>query len=111
MIESGNNDRARGRAGEVSRVQIHPAVWRAYTRSREYHNPAVAAAVAGRHWGWLANYFRARAGRALTDFDMYVLWNTRWGYYERRGFKPSRVHPVIAERARRFANLTREQGR
>ena len=28
MIESGNNDRGIGRAGEVSRFQIHPAVWR-----------------------------------------------------------------------------------
>ncbi|HXG49204.1 MAG TPA: hypothetical protein VNO52_16390, partial [Methylomirabilota bacterium] len=33
LIESGNNDRAIGRAGEVSRYQILPTVWRRYSHS------------------------------------------------------------------------------
>lgn len=105
MIESGNNDRARGVAGEVSRFQIHPSVWKAYTRSKAYQDPQVAAQVAERHWHFLARYFYSRTDRVPTDFDMYVLWNTRWGYYRRRGFDPDRVDPRIAARAVRFANL------
>lgn len=105
MIESGNNDRARGVAGEVSRFQIHPSVWQAYTRSKAYHDPQVAAQVAERHWRFLARYFHSRTDRVPTDFDMYVLWNTRWGYYRRRGFDPDRVDPRIAARAARFVNL------
>ncbi len=105
MIESGNNDRARGEAGEISRVQIHPSVWRAYSRSRDYHDPSVSAEVARRHWDFLVRYFVLRTGRVPTDLDLYVLWNTKWGYYERRAFRPLRVHPVVADRAQRFANL------
>src|SRR5881394_336850 len=49
MIESGNDDRGIGRAGEVSRYQIHPAVWRNYSESREYQNPGVSLQVARQH--------------------------------------------------------------
>ncbi len=36
---------------------------------------------------------------------MYVLWNTRYGYYASKGFKPARLNPVVRDRAQRFANL------
>src|SRR2546426_8121216 len=36
MIESGNNDRAVGRAGEISRYQIKKNVWRKYSSSSRY---------------------------------------------------------------------------
>ncbi|HKS37900.1 MAG TPA: hypothetical protein VJW76_11960 [Verrucomicrobiae bacterium] len=105
MIESGNDDRGVGPAGEVSRYQIHPAVWRAYSPSRDYHDPEVSLSVARQHWNYLTNYFRRKAGREPTDFDMYVLWNTRFGYYAGRGFDPGRLHSVVRDRARRFVNL------
>src|SRR6266516_276163 len=54
MIESGNDDRGVGRAGEVSRYQIHPTVWRSYSGSREYQNPGVSLQVARQHWNYLA---------------------------------------------------------
>ena len=105
MIESGNDDRGVGRAGEVSRYQIHPSVWRNYSESRDYQNPELALQVARQHWNHLTNYFRARAGREPTPFDMYVLWNTRFGHYARKGFDQTRLSPVIRERAQRFVNL------
>ena len=98
MIESGNDDRGVGRAGEVSRYQIHPSVWKNYSASRDYRNPESALQVARQHWNYLTNYFRERAGREPTPFDMYVLWNTRFGHYARKGFDRARLSPVIRER-------------
>jgi hypothetical protein len=105
MIESGNDDRGIGRAGEVSRYQIHPSVWKVYSNSTDYWNPAISAQVARRHWDYLTNYFREFAGREPTSFDIYVLWNTRFGHYARKGFDPKRLSSLIRDRARRFVNL------
>jgi hypothetical protein len=105
MLETGNNDRAIGGAGEVSRFQLMPSVWKCYSNSRHYHDVDVALEVARQHWTALCNYFRTRTNREPTDFDMYVLWNTRQGYYASRGFDPARVNPVIRDRAQRFVNL------
>jgi hypothetical protein len=105
MIESGNDDRGIGRAGEVSRYQIHPSVWKAYSTSSDYRNPEVSSQVARQHWIYLTNYFRESAGREPTPFDMYVLWNTRFGQYARNGFDPARLASVIRDRAGRFVNL------
>ena|ERR1041385_978159 len=105
MIESGNDDRGIGRAGEVSRYQILPNVWKSYSESREYQNSDVSLLVARRHWSYLTNYFRDNARREPTPFDMYVMWNTRFGYYARNGFDPDRVSPAVRERAQRFVNL------
>ena len=63
MIETGNNDREVGRAGEVSRYQILPVVWRNYSRSADYRNPQVSVQVAQRHWNCLANTCKDRTGR------------------------------------------------
>ncbi len=105
MIESGNDDRGVGPGGEVSRYQIHPSVWKAYSTSTEYRNPDVSAQVARQHWSQLTNYFRECAGREPTPFDMYVLWNTRFGHYARKGFNPARLSSIVRERAQRFVNL------
>ena len=105
MIESGNNDLAIGQAGEVSRFQIRPQVWRHYSHSRAYENADVAASVAQKHIGYLQTLFRERTGREATDLDLYILWNAGAGYYERHGFSVERVHREIRERAQRYVNL------
>jgi hypothetical protein len=105
MIETGNNDWEVGGAGEISRYQIHPAVWKAYCASRDYENPVVSVRVAKAHWTYLAEYFKEHAGRTPTDFDMYVMWNTTYGYYAHKGFDPHRLAPVVQDRAQRFVNL------
>jgi|ERR1051326_4692370 hypothetical protein len=105
MIETGNDDRGVGRGGEVSRYQIHPSVWRNYSDSRDYQNPDVSLQVARQHWSHLTNYFRDKAGREPTPFDMYVLWNTKFGYYARKGFDPARLSSIVRDRAQRFVNL------
>lgn len=105
MIETANNDSEIGGAGEVSRYQIMPSVWKHYSDSRSYQNPEVSLEVAQQHWSTLHATFKNQAHREPTDFDMYVLWNTRYGYYASKGFNPARLHPVIRDRAQRFVNL------
>jgi hypothetical protein len=105
MIESGNNDRAIGRAGEVSRYQIKPEIWHQYTESKDYHDPQVAASVAAQHLEQLETAFRAQAGREPTDFDRYVMWNGGLTYYAHLKFAARAVASVIRERANRYVNL------
>lgn len=105
MIETGNKDQLVGGAGEVSRYQIMPVVWHQFTGSSNYRDPAVSQAVARQLWATLYTQFKRNAHREPTDFDMYVLWNTRYDYYARRGFNPARLGPTIRDRAQRFVNL------
>lgn len=105
MIETGNADGEIGGAGEVSRYQIMPSVWQRYTASRNYRNPQVSLGVARQHWAALHDSFKLKAGREPTDFDMYVLWNTHYGYYSGRNFNPARLSPVVRDRAQRYVNL------
>jgi hypothetical protein len=105
MIETGNNDREIGGAGEVSRYQLSRAVWKSYTTSQDWAEPEVSLQVATQHWNYLANYFKQKTGREPDDFDMYVLWNTRFGYYAHKGFSRQEISPVVRDRAERFVNL------
>jgi hypothetical protein len=105
MIESANNDRAVGKFGEISRYQLRPQVWRCFTSSRAYSNPAFARNIAAQYFESLESRFRAEAGREPSDFDRYVLWNAGPNYYARLGFDARKVHRVIRERAERYVNL------
>src|SRR5688572_8503923 len=105
MIESADDDAAVGNVGEVSRFQIKPWIWKLYSQSEDYQNPVIASYVAERHLGTLEQAFRKQSGRQPTDFDLYVLWNAGPTYYKRIEFSKARVHPVIRERATRYANL------
>ena len=110
MIESGNNDAAVGRAGEVSRYQIRPHVWRQFSAPAERHataygDAAIAGAVAQRYLDWLAKYYKEGTGQSANDFDLYVMWNAGAAYYRRVGFAKERVHPTVRARANRFVNL------
>ena len=64
MIETADNDKTIGSAGEMSRYQIMPRTWKQYTQSEDYQNPAVSGWVAARHVQWLDTTFRAKTGRA-----------------------------------------------
>jgi hypothetical protein len=105
MIESADNDQAVGQAGEVSRFQIKPHIWRKYSPNPGYGNSALARVVARRLLSDLESDFRRRARREPTDFDRYVLWNAGPAYYARVGYSRARVSGVVGERAVRFANL------
>jgi hypothetical protein len=93
MIESGNNDRAVGSVGEVSRYQIRPEFW----PGGNPQNPRVALTVAQKTMQARLDRFVQRHNRQPTDFEFYVLWNA-----------PGQSHrpaTAVKERAQRFANL------
>ena len=111
MFESGATtlqrspaDSMRGGSGEVSRFQIMPAVWRRYTKSRDYENPEVAWTVTQRILAERTADFRAATGREPNGLELYLLWN-KPGHFEAVDYQTSRVKADYHQRAQRFANL------
>jgi hypothetical protein len=98
------SDAMRGGAGEISRYQILPSVWRQYTKSRDYTNPEVAWRVADRIVQDRTRWFQERTGRLPDPVELYLLWN-KPGHFHQAGFKVTRVRSVFRHRAQRFANL------
>jgi len=93
MLESGDNDYAVGRCGEISRFQIRAEYW----PGGNPHDASDALAVARQIMNTRVVQFEQTHGRQPTNFEFYILWNA-----------PAEVdHPVacVAERARRFVNL------
>ena len=93
QIESGDNDRAVGPSGEVSRFQIRPTLWTSGDPS-----DAQAALENAQHiMTTRLDAFKKQHNRDATDLEFYVLWNAP-GQVD----NPSRM---VRERAERFANL------
>ena len=99
MIETGNNDRMVGRAGEISRYQILKREWRSVTNSARYADPETAKAVTLKLLDRRVQQFQAVHNRPPTNFEFYALWNAPTQVLE------GRVSRVVAERCRRYANL------
>ena len=97
QIESGDNDRAVGPSGEVSRFQIRPTLW----TGGEPSDAAAALENAKQIMAERLAAFKKKRNRDATDFEFYVLWNAP-GQID----KPSKV---VSERAERFANLCSRQ--
>ncbi len=98
QLESGNRDGAVGRAGEISRYQIKPALWRRYASpTAHWTDRHQALRVARRIMAERTADFERSYGRSPTDFEFYVLWNA----------PAQSLHPAkaVAERARRFCDL------
>src|SRR5688500_4471123 len=72
MLETGNNDRMVGAAGEISRYQILKTEWRSVTNSVRWTDPAVAKAVTVQLIERRVNQFRAKHRRDPSDFEFYV---------------------------------------
>lgn len=99
MIETGNNDRMVGRAGEISRYQILKREWRSVTNSMRYQDPETARAVTLKLIDRRVQAFQTAYNRPPTNFEFYALWNAPAQVLE------GRVSRVVAERCRRYANL------
>jgi len=104
MIESGDNDRAIGPGGEVSRYQLKPAVWsRLAPADSNPADPRDALAVTQAIMRDRCAVFENRFHRPPTDFEFYVLWNAPAqliGMNTRAA-----VSQTVADRAHRFSNL------
>lgn len=93
MLETGDNDYAIGRCGEISRFQIRAQFW----PGGNPQNPRAALVVAQNIMQARVARFEQTHKRLPNDFEFYILWNA-----------PAEVdHPVpcVAERAQRFTNL------
>ena len=101
QIESGNNDYAVGAAGEISRYQVRPELWRQHAPpNADWEKPDHALAVAQRFMRMRRAGFEKSHHRPPNDFEFYVLWNA-----PAQIDKPSKV---VRERAERFCNLVAE---
>ncbi len=99
MLETGNDDRAVGSAGEISRFQVKKAEWRSVTNSANYCDSETARKVMIQLMDKRIHAFHDHFGRMPTDFEFYALWNA-----------PSQaltghISPKVAARCERFANL------
>jgi hypothetical protein len=98
QIESGDRDDAIGAAGEISRYQIRPEIWRRYASiGANWKNSEDSLQVAKAIMKERTDAFEQSFHRAPTDWEFYVLWNA-----------PARIsHPnrVVRDRAERFCNL------
>jgi hypothetical protein len=104
MIETGDNDRMVGRAGEISRYQILKREWRSVTNSTRYTDPVTAKAVTEQLLEKRIQKFRTTFHRSPTHFEFYALWNAPAQVLE------GRVSKTVAERCRRYANLCEWNG-
>jgi hypothetical protein len=102
QIESGDDDRAVGSAGEISRYQIKPGLWRRYAPANaDWTNPANALSVARQAMQERCAAFERAMHRPPTDTEFYILWNAP-AQIERPG-------KAVLYRAKRFCNLVNRQ--
>lgn len=92
-----------GKDGEISRYQILPSVWIAYSTTpiniRDAINPAKSSKVAEQIIFDRITKFQTIRGRAPTPLEVYILWNRPAEAYN------GRISPRTRVRARRFENI------
>ena len=107
-IESGGEDRAIGRAGEVSRYQIMPGLWRRTLRENGWHgsphDPKLARRVALKILESRIRHFAEVMHRWPGPEEIYALWNAP-GLLAVRGWRWQRLPAKIRARCIRFVNL------
>lgn len=108
QLETGNNDQAHGRAGEVSRFQILASEWRRTTALplSAAANPVTAWNVVRGIMDERVDRFESRWHRAPTVREWYVLYSRPAVFLGDGGRHLSRAEQ---ERAERFENLANRQ--
>ena len=105
MVESGDRDKARGRAGEISRFQIKPVLWRNFAAPEfDYHNPNHAWLVTEKILNERKALFLRLTKRYPNNFEMYALWNAP-GLLIMNNCDWTKLPEKIKERCQRFHNL------
>lgn len=103
MIESGDDDFAIGKAGEISRYQILKPIWQSVTNSANYTDSETAREVAAQIMDKRVHTFQELFGRVPSDFEFYALWNAPAEALQ------GRISGKVAERCHRFANLCQRE--
>src|SRR2546423_6257092 len=73
MLETGNNDRAVGSAGEISRFRVKKAEWRTVTNSANYSDYETARKAMLQLMAKRVHAFEDHFGRKPTDFELNAL--------------------------------------
>jgi hypothetical protein len=111
QIESNDNDKAKGRHGELSRYQLKRAVWKQHFPSEkdQRHIPSAARRCAKAHLCWLElRLCLAKQTKDPNPRDVYAAWNLGLEAFSRRDYNFDRLPDTIKQRAERFANLYSE---
>jgi len=110
-IESNDNDKAKGRHGEISRYQLKRSVWKQHFPSEKdrRHIPAEARRCAKAHLCWLElRLCLAQRVNNPQPRDVYAAWNIGLEAFSRRDYNFDRLPDSIKQRADRFTNLYTE---
>ena len=111
QIESGDDDKAKGKHGELSRYQLKRAVWKQHFPSEKDHRqiPAEARRCAKAHLCWLElRLCLAQRVKNPQPRDVYAAWNLGLEAFSRRDYNFDRIPNNIKRRAERFNNLYEE---
>lgn len=111
QIESGDNDKAKGRHGELSRYQIKRSVWKQHfpNEKDQRHIPAEAKRCAKAHLCWLElRLCLVTKTNNPKPRDVYAAWNLGLEAYARRDYNFNKLPASIKQRADRFTNLYTE---
>jgi len=105
MVESGNNDRAVGKAHEISRYQIKPQIWQQYglLRKQDYTNPFVAEQIALKHARHLQHVMPSFAANSVTH--MAAAWNYGPTNMRIAGYQLTNLPPSVISYSERVQNV------
>lgn len=109
MIESGDNPKAVGKAGERTAYQILPSTWKQYAdKGMRMSIKAHADIVASRILTHQRTQFLGIARRLPQRAEVYAMWNLGFNGFKRRGFDIARCPRVTQDAAMRFAALAED---
>ena len=111
QIESNDNDKAKGRHGELSRYQLKRSVWKQHFPSEKdaRHIPSDAKRCAKAHLCWLElRLCLAQRVKNPQPRDVYAAWNIGLEAFSRRDYDFDRLPVNIKKRSERFNNLYEE---
>lgn len=108
QIESNDNDRAKGKHGELSRYQLKKSVWKQHfpDEKDQRHIPSAAKRCAKAHLCWLE--LKLCLAQRVTNpqpRDVYAAWNIGLEAFSRRDYSFDKLPNTIKRRAQRFTNL------
>lgn len=108
QIESNDNDKAKGRHGELSRYQLKRSVWKQHfpNEKDQRHIPAEARRCAKAHLCWLElRLCLVTKTNHPEPRDVYAAWNLGLEAYARRDYNFNKLPANIRARSERFTNL------
>lgn len=108
QIESNDNDKAKGRHGELSRYQLKRSVWKQHfpNEKDQRHIPQEARRCAKAHLCWLElKLCLVTKTNNPKPRDVYAAWNLGLEAYARRDYNFNKLPANVRARSERFTNL------